>query len=171
MYQKLLSIGYIALEPLTPLQPPYPNWYKPDLTCEYHASVVGHNIHACSAFKKRLMHLIKAGWITFEGTPNVSSNPLINHTSRSASVNAPETSKHRWLEQGVKKAVCTLEDRGQSSAIEWEDMAFQLLPFTWSCLFQPVLVLLAIWLIILQDSISNEPFLLIKSCVFLCSCK
>ena len=86
MYRKLLSIGYIAPEPLTPLQPPYPNWYKPDLTCEYHAGAAGHNIHTCSAFKKRLMYLIKAGWITFEGTPNVSSNPLPNHASGTGSV-------------------------------------------------------------------------------------
>jgi len=61
MYQKLLSIGHIAPEPLTPLQPPFPNWYKPDLTCEYHVGAAGHNIHTCSAFKKRLMHLIS--WI------------------------------------------------------------------------------------------------------------
>jgi hypothetical protein len=81
MYLKLLSIGQIALEPLTALQPPYPNWYKPDLTCEYHAGTAGHSIHTCSAFKKRLMHLIKFGWITFEGTPNMSSNPLPNHAS------------------------------------------------------------------------------------------
>jgi hypothetical protein len=85
MFQKLLSIGHIAPEPLTPLQPPYPNWYKPDLTCEYHAGVTGHNIHTCSAFKKRLMHLIKAGWITLEGTPNMSLNPLHNNASSSGS--------------------------------------------------------------------------------------
>ncbi|XP_011046380.1 PREDICTED: uncharacterized protein LOC105141014 [Populus euphratica] len=71
MYQKLLSVGYIAPEPLTPLKQPYPNWYKPDLTCEYHAGAAGHDIHTCSAFKKRLVHLIKAGWITLDGTLNV----------------------------------------------------------------------------------------------------
>ena len=61
MYQKLVSIGQVAPETQTPLQSPYPAWYKPDLTCEYHASAVGHNIHTCGAFKKRLMQLIKAG--------------------------------------------------------------------------------------------------------------
>jgi hypothetical protein len=90
IYQKLLSIRHVAPEPLTPLQPPYPNWYNPDLTCEYHAGTAGHNIHTCSAFKKRLMHLIKAGWITFEGTPNVSSNPPPNHASSTGSMNALE---------------------------------------------------------------------------------
>jgi hypothetical protein len=36
------------------------------------------------------MHLIKAGWITFEGTPNMSLNPLPNHASGTESVNALE---------------------------------------------------------------------------------
>jgi hypothetical protein len=50
MYQKLVSIGQVAPEPLTPVQPPYPNWYKPEITCEYHAGVAGYNIHTCNAF-------------------------------------------------------------------------------------------------------------------------
>jgi len=33
MYAKLLSIGHIALIPALPLQPPFPIWYKPELTC------------------------------------------------------------------------------------------------------------------------------------------
>ncbi|KAL3598368.1 hypothetical protein D5086_006286 [Populus alba] len=37
----------------------------------------GHSIHMCSAFKKKLIYLIKAGWITFEETPNMSMNPLL----------------------------------------------------------------------------------------------
>jgi hypothetical protein len=67
MYQNLVSTGKIAPEPYAPLQPPYPDWYKPDLSCEYHAGAVGHSIHTCGAFKKMLMQLIKAGWITSEG--------------------------------------------------------------------------------------------------------
>jgi len=87
MYQKLLSIRQVAPVPLTPLQPPYPSWYKPDLTCEYHAGVAGHIIHTCNAFKIKLLQLIKAGWITFEDAPNVNTNPLPNHASGSGSVN------------------------------------------------------------------------------------
>jgi hypothetical protein len=45
MYQKLLSIVHITLESLTFLQPPYPNSYKLDLTCEYHIGVARHSIH------------------------------------------------------------------------------------------------------------------------------
>ncbi|XP_061945039.1 uncharacterized protein LOC133669048 [Populus nigra] len=88
MYSKLLSIGQVAPVPLTPLQPPYPNWYKPDLTCEYHAGIAGHNIESCNAFQNKLLQLIKAGWITFDDAPNVNSNPLPNHTASSGGVNA-----------------------------------------------------------------------------------
>ena len=79
MYQKLLSTGHIAPERLAPLQPPYPSWYKPELTCEYHAGIVGHNIHTCNAFKRKLSQLTKVGWITFENTSNVNTNRLPNH--------------------------------------------------------------------------------------------
>jgi len=78
MYQKLLSIKHVALEPLTPLQLTYLNWYKPDLICKYYAGVAGYNIHTCSALKKMFMQLIKARWITFKETLNVSMNPLPN---------------------------------------------------------------------------------------------
>jgi hypothetical protein len=90
MYQKLLSIGQVVPVPLTPLQPPYPSWYKPDLTCEYHTDIAGHNIHTCNAFKRKLLQLIKAGWIAFEDAPNVNVNPLPNHASGSGSVNMLE---------------------------------------------------------------------------------
>eukprot|EP00258_Populus_trichocarpa_P039875 XP_024455894.1 uncharacterized protein LOC112327337 [Populus trichocarpa] len=83
MYQKLLSIGHIAPEPLPPVQPPYPNWYKPELNCEYHAGIVGYNIYTCNAFKRKLLQLIKDGWIEFEDTPNVNTNPLPNHAGSS----------------------------------------------------------------------------------------
>ena len=44
MYSKFLSIGQVAPVPLTQLQPPYPYWYKPNLTREYHADIAGHDI-------------------------------------------------------------------------------------------------------------------------------
>ena len=74
MYQKLVSIKQVAPEPQAPLQPPYPDWYNPDLTCEYHAGTAGHSIHTCGAFKKKLMQLIKAGWITFDENPGPAPN-------------------------------------------------------------------------------------------------
>ena len=79
MHQKLLSIGQITPKPLTLLQPPYPNWYKPELNCEYHAGIARHNIHTCNAFKRKLLQLIKAGWIELEDALNMNTNPLPNH--------------------------------------------------------------------------------------------
>ena len=83
--------------PLTPLQPPYPSWYKLDLTCEYLASVAGHSIHTCNAFKRKLLQLINAGWITFEDAPNVNTNPLPNHASGSGFVNMLEIEHSKSL--------------------------------------------------------------------------
>jgi hypothetical protein len=83
MYQKLPSIGHVASEPLASLQPPYPNWYKPNLTCEYHVGTAGHNIHTGNAFTKKLLYLIKDSWITFKEIPSVSMNPLPNHVLES----------------------------------------------------------------------------------------
>jgi hypothetical protein len=66
MHQRLLSIGQVAPVPLKPLQPPFPFWYKPDQKCEYHAGAVGHNIDGCVAFKRKILQLIKAGWVSFD---------------------------------------------------------------------------------------------------------
>jgi len=90
MYQRLHSIGQVAPIPLTLLQSPFPQWYKPDKKCEYHAGLVGHNIDGCFAFKRRILQLIKAGWISFDESPNVNSNPLPNHTFGSGGVNSLE---------------------------------------------------------------------------------
>ena len=74
LYAKLLSIGHIAPIPALPLQPPFPIWYKPNLTCEYHVGNPEHGLEMCYAFKRRLLELIKIGWVSFEHTPNINSN-------------------------------------------------------------------------------------------------
>ncbi|XP_011015726.1 PREDICTED: uncharacterized protein LOC105119299, partial [Populus euphratica] len=86
LYAKLLSIGHIAPIPALPLQPPFPIWYKPELTCEYHTGNLRHGIETCYAFKKRLLELIKIGWVSFEDKPNVNSNPLPKHAPSSSGV-------------------------------------------------------------------------------------
>jgi len=84
--------------------------------------------------------------------------------------NALGTSKHRWQEQGLKKAVCTFEDRGQSSSIERKDGAYPIISF---CLIMYVSTCFSLVSNLVHNatrlSLSNEPFQLIKSCVFLCS--
>ncbi|KAL3566506.1 hypothetical protein D5086_031921 [Populus alba] len=93
MHQRLLSIGQVAPVPLEPLQPPFPFWYKPDKKCEYHAGAVGHHIDGCVAFKRKILQLIKAGWISFDESPNVKFNPLPNHASGSGGINSLEIGK------------------------------------------------------------------------------
>jgi len=56
------------------------------------------------------MQLFKFGWITFEETLNISTNPLPNHASSSGSVNAlemecPGNLKSSMSEQDANKAV------------------------------------------------------------------
>jgi len=98
LYAKLLSIGQIAPLPLPPMQPPFPTWYNPELTCEYHAGNTGHSIENCVAFKKRVSQLIKIGWVTFEDSPNVNSNPLPKHAVGGSGVNTMEVgSKEKVL--------------------------------------------------------------------------
>jgi hypothetical protein len=81
LYAKLLSLGQITPIFFPPFQPPFPVWYKPELTCEYHAGNLGHGIKTCYGFKKKLLELIKMGWVSFEDRPNVNSNPLPNHAA------------------------------------------------------------------------------------------
>jgi hypothetical protein len=90
MNAKLLSIGHMAFLPFPPLKPPFLNWYKPDLTCEYHIKNPSQSIDTCSAFKRNLFQLIKARWITFEDAPNINYNPLLNHASSNEGVNVVE---------------------------------------------------------------------------------
>jgi hypothetical protein len=90
LYAKLLSIGQIAPLLLPHMQPPFPTWYNPELTYEYHAGNTGHNIENCVAFKNRVSQLIKIRWVTFEDSPNVNLNPLPKHVIGGSGVNIME---------------------------------------------------------------------------------
>ena len=100
--------------PLTPLQPPYPYWYKSNLTREYHAGIAGHDIESCNAFKNKLLQLIKAGWITFDDAPNVNSNPFPKHVSSSEGVNVVEIGgkKERVLKVSMERLYGMLVQSG-----------------------------------------------------------
>jgi hypothetical protein len=52
------------------------------------------------------MRLIKAGWITFEETSNISTNPLLNHALGSGSINALEAECSRNLRALMARARC-----------------------------------------------------------------
>jgi hypothetical protein len=63
----------------------------------------------------------------------------------------------------MKKAVCTLEDRGQSSSIEWEDGAYPIISF---CLIMSLLTCFSLVGNLAHNatrlSLSNESSLLIR---------
>jgi len=68
------------------------------LTCEYHAGNTSHSIENCIAFKRKVSQLIKIGWVTFEDSPNVNSNPLPKHVVGGSGVNTMEVgSKEKVL--------------------------------------------------------------------------
>jgi hypothetical protein len=87
MYTKLLSIGHMTHLSFPPLKPPFLNWYKLDLTCEYYTGNPDHNIDTCSTFERKLLQLFKTRWIAFEDIPNINFNPLPNYTSNYGGVN------------------------------------------------------------------------------------
>jgi hypothetical protein len=104
LYAKLLSIGQITLILLPPIQLPFPIWYKPELTCEYHAGNPGHGIETYYAFKRRLLELIKRGWVSFEDMPNINSNPLPNHAASNSGVGMIEVgNQSKALKVSMKK--------------------------------------------------------------------
>nr|KYP31719.1 hypothetical protein KK1_047815 [Cajanus cajan] len=65
-----IPISYTELFPqlvkASMLQPPYPLWYRPKETCDYHAEAAGHSIENCNALKSRVQELINAGQLKFE---------------------------------------------------------------------------------------------------------
>jgi len=95
MYQCLLNIGQIAPILALAMQPPFPYRYKLKLKCEYLVNALGHNIETCLTFKRKVLQVIKVGWITFDDAPNVNLNPLPNNASKNRSVNAIKTGKKR----------------------------------------------------------------------------
>ncbi|XP_073261997.1 uncharacterized protein [Populus alba] len=97
---------------------PFQSWYKPDLTCEYHAGIAGHNIHTCNAFKRKLLQLIKAGWIEFEDAPNVNVNPLPNHVSGSGFVNMLELEHSNILKVSMDKIYQMMVDASYKEGSE-----------------------------------------------------
>lgn len=95
------------------MQPPFPAWYNPEVTCEYHAGHAGHSIESCFAFKRKVLQLIKVGWVTFEDSPNQNSNPLPKHVDGRGGVNTMEIgSKKRVLKVTMAKLYLMLVQSG-----------------------------------------------------------
>ena len=87
------------------MQPPYPRWYNENARCDYHSVNRGHFTKDCTALKRRVHDLIKAGALAFddEDVPDVNRNPLPDH--QRPKINAVESDPELLVEKDVK-AVC-----------------------------------------------------------------
>ena len=87
------------------MQPPYPRWYNENARCDYHSGNKGHSMEDCTALKRRVHDLIKAGALTFEDMdiPNVNGNPLPD--LQMPKINAVDSDPELQIENNVK-AVC-----------------------------------------------------------------
>ncbi|KAK8651960.1 hypothetical protein V6N13_141533 [Hibiscus sabdariffa] len=81
LFPQLLKEGLVAINYVSPLQPPYPFWYKADAHCDFHGGTPGHNIENCMTFKRVVQNLINVGKLGFEAPqkPNTTEDPLPNH--------------------------------------------------------------------------------------------
>jgi hypothetical protein len=71
----LIREGIIAPIPARQLQPPYPNGFDCNATCDYHDGVTGHSTEKCFTLRAKIQELIDSGQIQLNST-----NPDINAT-------------------------------------------------------------------------------------------
>ncbi|KAJ1402719.1 hypothetical protein SESBI_27812 [Sesbania bispinosa] len=76
-----LPTDHTEKNPVRPMEPPFPAWYNPNLTCKFHMGVAGHSIEDCEAFKTAVRKLIACGRLDIqeERGPNIVNNPIPNH--------------------------------------------------------------------------------------------
>ena len=81
LYPKLVQLGSLVPMDIPPMQPPYPRWYNKNTHCDYHSGNRGHSTEYCTALKRRVHDLIKAGALAFDDddVPDVDRNPLPDH--------------------------------------------------------------------------------------------
>ncbi|KAF3647602.1 hypothetical protein FXO38_18599 [Capsicum annuum] len=79
LFGRLMKAGY--LQPIPP-KPTNINslFFHADQNCAYHSGAAGHNTEDCVNLKHKIQDLIDQKDITLQSpTPNVNSNPLLNH--------------------------------------------------------------------------------------------
>ena len=81
LFQRLFDAHLISPNPVRPMEPPFPVWYNPNLTCKYHMGVAGHSIEDCEGFKIAVRKLIACGRLDLqeETKPDIVNNPIPNH--------------------------------------------------------------------------------------------
>ena len=99
LYPKLVQLGFLVLIDIPPMQPPYLRWYNENAQYDYHSGNRGHSIEDCTALKRRVHDLMKAGALAFddEDIPDVNRNPLTDH--QRPKVNAVESDLELLVEK------------------------------------------------------------------------
>ena len=105
LYPKLVQLGSLVPMDISPMQPPYPRWYTENARCDYHSDNRGHSTKDCTALKRRVHDLIKAGALAFDNEDilDVNRNPLPDH--QKPKVNAMESDLELLVEKDAR-AVC-----------------------------------------------------------------
>ena len=106
LYPKLIQLRSLVPMDIPPMQPPYPKWYNKNTRCDYHFGNRGHSTEDCTALKRRVHNLIKAGTLAFddEDIPDVNRNPLPDH--QRLKINAVDSDPKLQIEKKNVKAVC-----------------------------------------------------------------
>ena len=91
------------------MQSPYPRWYNENARCDYHSDNRGHSTIDCTALKRKVHDLIKAGALAFddEGVPDVNRNPLPDH--QRPKINAVESDPKLLVEKVVRAIRMSME--------------------------------------------------------------
>ena len=66
LYSKLVQLRSLVLMDIPPIQPLYPRWYNENACCDYHSGNRGHSTEDCTALKRKVHDLIKAGALAFK---------------------------------------------------------------------------------------------------------
>ena len=84
------------------MQPSYPKWYNENARCDYHSGNRGHSTEDCTALKRRVHDLIKAGALAFDDddVPDVNRNPLPDH--QRSKINAIGSDPELQIEKDVR---------------------------------------------------------------------
>ena len=91
------------------MQPPYPKWYNENARCDYHSDNRGHSTEDCTALKRRVHDLIKAGTLAFDDddVPDVNRNPLSDH--QRPKINAIGSDPELQIEKDAKAVRMPME--------------------------------------------------------------
>ncbi len=86
LYPILVEKNLISPVIPRPYNSPLMRDFDQKLTCDFHYGEVGHAVENCRQLRHRVQDLIYHGVLKFEGLPNITTNPLPNHSEGNVNV-------------------------------------------------------------------------------------